>query len=155
MSLFEKQLTHYSEKFNKLYAQLGKKDVITLYKKCGLADVEAGLRGNTKEFRVATLKIAMTLVPGTPSCTVYAAVVAAACEALGISFTIKAGTCLKPSMKSYEKDKAYIAEQKAAGIQHPLMITHVYLETEDKIYEYYSGDFEGIEHIDCVELVRY
>ena len=73
MSLFEKQVNQYSEKFAQLYAQLGKKDVVSLYKKCGLTDVEAELRGNTKDFRVATLKIAMTLVPGIPSCTVYAA----------------------------------------------------------------------------------
>lgn len=155
MSLFEKQVNQYSEKFAQLYAQLGKKDVVSLYKKCGLTDVEAELRGNTKDFRVATLKIAMTLVPGIPSCTVYAAVVAAACNAFGIGFVIKTGTCIKTTAPSYEKDKAHILEQKAAGVEHPLMATHVFLETKDEVYEYYSGDFSDIDHIDCVEIARY
>ena len=155
MTLFEKQVNQYSEKFNKLYAQLGKKDVVSLYKKCGLTDVEAELRGNTKDFRTATLKIAMTLVPGIPSCTVYAAIVAAACNAFGIGFVVKTGTCIKTSAPTYAKDKAHILEQKAAGVEHPLMATHVFLETKDAVYEYYSGAFDDIDHIDCVEIARY
>ena len=51
MSLFEKQINQYKEKFNQLYATLGKKDVIALYNKCGITDVEAELKGNTVAFK--------------------------------------------------------------------------------------------------------
>lgn len=155
MSLFEKQVNQYTDKFNQLYAMLGKKDVKALYNKCGISNVEEELKGNTKAFKEATLKIAITLMPGIPSCTIYAAIVASLCESLGISFVVKAGTCIKTSLPSYEKDKAHIAAKKAEGIEHPLMATHVYLEVADIIYEYYAGDFSGIDHIDCVEIARY
>ena len=154
MSLFENQVKSYSNKFAQFYTRLGKKDVLALYKKCGLADVEVELTNNTKAFKEATLKIAMTLMPGIPSCTVYAAIVASALSALDMPFIAKAGTCIKRSMKSYEKDTKYFHEQKAAGIEHPLMATHVYIESQGKIYEYYSGEFSDIDHLDCVEIAR-
>lgn len=155
MSLFEKQVNQYKEKFSQLYAMLGKKDIVALYNKCGVSDLETELKGNTVAFKSATLKIAMTLMPGIPSCTVYAAIVASACERLGISFRAMSGTCIKTSFPSYEKDKAHILAQKEAGVEHPLMATHVYIEVEDTIYEYYAGDFSEIDHIDCVEIARY
>ena len=153
-TVFNKQIEHYTKKFNETLGRLRSADITDLYEKKGIFNLSEAIVTNEDAFRLATYKIASTLMPGVVSCTTYAAVCARVAEEFGISYTVMAGFCLKDSHPTKNKDLAYYEEQKSKGIEHPMMATHVYLDIKGVFYEYYSGDTSGINHIDCIVIAE-
>lgn len=153
-NIFETQIKHYTEKFEELLTTLESKNMMQVTGGIPVDDLEVNFKENSAKFRSLALKIASSMMPGRVSCTTYAAVCARICEELNVPYKVYAGFCLKESHATREKDINYYNEKKASGIEHPMMATHVYLEANGVAYEYYSGDTDNIEHIDCVVIAE-
>lgn len=153
-NIFKTQIEHYTEKFDELLQNLESKNLMQVTGGIQIPNLEQNLKENSEEFRQAALKVASSMMPGRVSCTTYAAVCARFCEEFNVPFKAYAGFCLKKSHATREKDMNYFNEKKASGVEHPMMATHVYLEANGTVYEYYSGDTSDIDHIDCVVIAE-
>ena len=151
MELFDKQVKHYTDKYNELKKVFEKRDYAVIAKTLGVEDVKEAFKKNDDTFEKFVLAYA-NVMPGKVSCTAYAAAVARICEDNGIKYKIYTGFCEPKNFVKYKTDKKTYNERKKKGEKHPMFPTHVYLETEDKkIYEYYNGE-KDIDHIDVVEI---
>lgn len=152
MELFEKQVKHYTDKYKETKKIFDGRDYDVYKKLSNITDVKASFEKNDSDFEKFVLSYAK-IMPGKVSCTTYASAVARIADDIGVSYKIKAGFCVSKSFPKYETDKKAYEDRKKKGIEHPMLATHVYLETSDgKIYEYFNGQHD-IDHIDVVEIV--
>lgn len=151
MELFEKQIKHYTEKYNETKKLFNEKDYTVIQKVSGITDLKSAFEANDEKFEKFVLTYAK-IMPGRVSCTTYAAAVAKIADDLGVKYRIYAGFCVPKSFPKYEEDKKAFKEKRDNGVEHPMFPTHVYLETaKGVIYEYYNGE-KDIDHIDSVVI---
>ena len=150
MDLFEKQVKHYTDKYNDTKKIFDERDYSVYQNMLNVKDIKKELIANTELFEKFVLAYSR-IMPGKVSCTTYAAAVAKLCDDLGIKYKIYTGFCIPKSYAKYAEDKKAYEDKKSNGIEHPMFPTHVYLEADikgkKKIYEYYNGD-KDIDHID-------
>ena len=123
MELFDKQVKHYTDKYNELKKVFEKRDYTVIAKTLGV-DVKDSFKKNDEDFEKFVLAYA-NVMPGRVSCTAYAAAVARICDDNGIKYKVYTGFCEPKNFVKYKTDK--------------------------KIYEYYNGE-KDIDHIDVVEI---
>lgn len=148
---FDMQIRHFRDKYLNLKSAVKFKAIeLTMKSECiTRAELKQEFENNSERFRKLVYAHAKTLVPGRISCTTYAVVVATIADELEIPYVAKAGYCIQKSHPHYEAEIAEYNKRKNDDGGHPLFATHVFIEANDKIYEYYNGDTDGIDHLDC------
>lgn len=151
---FEKQKSYQKEKYDK-YKLLADKTVDS-YLNCQgiyISDIMDMAEKNNDEFKKVCMGFASTLMPGAVKCTAYACAAASLLNYCGLNdYTVHAGFCLPRSNQSFSATKSKFEAERANGVVHPFMITHVFVKFGENIYECYEGETENIEHFDTVAM---
>lgn len=154
MSMFEPQVEHYKKKYTSLVNSISAMSIMSIAKSYGVSEeaLRSGLETNNETFRRFCLNYASTLMPGRVSCTTYAAVVACVAKMLGVECKVYTGFCLQKNSPRYQKDRGDWDAKHNAGEAHPFFANHVFAVISGVPFEYFNGDFDGIDHVDVVEI---
>lgn len=152
---FEEQVDYYKEMYRNTMAKVTESGGIsTPIRILGLDEekVKADFAENNEDFKKFVTAVASSLVEKRdPDPMTYSAVILSCVETFGE--TAKAYLCtsvLEDNEESLEKAKEI--KESNSDEEHPFPINSMYVEIGDRVYEYYQHSYEGIVHLDSIEV---
>lgn len=149
--MFEKTVEHYKQKFENQKDLVNIDDVEDRANAFGIHNLKKELLANSIEFKDFALTLAKVM-PGQVSCVLYSIVISKLADKYNIPYKKYVGFCIPKNLANYEENINAYNKGKEKGEEHPVFATHMYVVINDSFYEYYSGSFDNIEHIDVVEI---
>lgn len=152
--VFETGVKQNKAKFEALMSGLCAKSLSSVARSRGVTvdALKEGLQTNSDTFQNFCKNYAKSLMPGKISQCGYAVVVASIASRLGVPYKSYTGFALRQNDPRYEMDKAAWQEKAAQGEICVFFANHFWTEVNGKVFEYFNGDTEAIDHLDVVEI---